>query len=199
MQKHLLSNCEAVEALKEEYDELYSTDLSHAGWRKKRISNAVQFEGGLIYEFEKPGIKKDFCFGAGMYACCTVKEQEQASDMVQKSRTDAEYFIKENFDEAWDGLERLFLDMFQGSWQCRGLHAKPSHYSKEIKRCYLVSEKTLLCRDEDSSSYYKLTDLDIENLKKTIEEEKAKFLKRLNTYLKKYGLTKVNSWSYIRD
>ena len=105
MQKHLLSNCEAVEALKKEYDELNPTSPSHADWCKKRISNAVQFEGGLIYEFTKPSIKKDFCFGVGMYASCTDEEQEQASSMVEKSRTDADYFIQENFKEEFDRIK----------------------------------------------------------------------------------------------
>lgn len=32
-----------------------------------------------------------------------------------------------------------------------------------------------------------------------LEEEKAKQEKRINTYLKKYGLTKIHSWSYWAD
>ena len=27
----------------------------------------------------------------------------------------------------------------------------------------------------------------------------AREMKRLSTYLKKYGLTKINSWTYLRD
>lgn len=32
-----------------------------------------------------------------------------------------------------------------------------------------------------------------------LSEELQKFVKRLNTYLKKYGLSCVHSWSYWRD
>lgn len=32
-----------------------------------------------------------------------------------------------------------------------------------------------------------------------LELEKASFIKRLNTYLKRYGLSKVRTWSYLVD
>ena len=44
-----------------------------------------------------------------------------------------------------------------------------------------------------------LTKKDIEELKKIVQSEKEKFTKRLNTYLKRYGLSKINSWSYLVD
>ena len=34
---------------------------------------------------------------------------------------------------------------------------------------------------------------------KQAEEVSKKFAKRLNTYLKKYGLEKLNVWTYCRD
>ena len=32
-----------------------------------------------------------------------------------------------------------------------------------------------------------------------LEEVKKSFIKRLNTYLKKYGLSKINAWTYLVD
>ena len=40
---------------------------------------------------------------------------------------------------------------------------------------------------------------DIKLILETLEAEKAKFLKRLNTYLKRYGLSKIHSWTYLVD
>jgi len=187
---------DAIEELKKEYIELNPVSPSHAQWCVNQISNAVKFEGGFIYEFTKPSIKKDFCFGAGWNGRCTDEEQESASAMVQESKNNSQYFINENFDESFGFFGRLFKDIDSG-WN--GIFAASSRYDKKTKRCYLVSEKTLLYKDEDLQKFYKLTDCDIENLKKALEEEKQKFLKRLNTYLKKYGLSKINSWSYISD
>jgi hypothetical protein len=44
-----------------------------------------------------------------------------------------------------------------------------------------------------------LNDEDIEKIKEALEEEKTKFKKRLETYLKKYGTSKLKVWSYWRD
>ena len=40
---------------------------------------------------------------------------------------------------------------------------------------------------------------DLKNILSVYEHEKAKFEKRLNTYLKKYGLSKLKTWSYLID
>ena len=40
---------------------------------------------------------------------------------------------------------------------------------------------------------------DLKNILSVYEHEKAKFEKRLNTYLKKYGLSKLKTWSYLVD
>ena len=44
-----------------------------------------------------------------------------------------------------------------------------------------------------------LTPKDKEQILASLEIEKAKFTKRLNTYLKKYGLSKINTWTYLVD
>lgn len=192
------TNNVAIEELIEEYKDLNQTSKSHGDWCIKQISNACKFEGGFIYEFTKPRIKKTFCFGAGMYATCTDEEQESASAMVEQSRNDSQYFIDENIKENFDNIDRFFEgDLQRQGWT--NIFATHSMASKKTKRCYLISEKEILYRDLNKDDYYKLTDADKENLKKVIVEEKEKFIKRLNTYLKKYGLSKVDSWSYIRD
>ena len=40
---------------------------------------------------------------------------------------------------------------------------------------------------------------DLKNILSVYEYEKAKFEKRLNAYLKKYGLSKLKTWSYLVD
>ena len=44
-----------------------------------------------------------------------------------------------------------------------------------------------------------LSKSDIQKILNILAEELQKFAKRLNTYLKRYGLSKVHSWSYWRD
>lgn len=165
-------------------------------WQIKGISGAVLFENGFVYEFEKKSIKKDFCFGAGMYATCTDEEQKDASAAVSRAENDASYFIQENFKNNFSFIQKLLSDYIAHGYK---IYAASSHSFKPSNRCYLISEKTLLYRDESAEKYYQLSEKDIENLKKTLFEEKEKLSKRLETYLKKYGLSKINAWSYIRD
>jgi hypothetical protein len=44
-----------------------------------------------------------------------------------------------------------------------------------------------------------LTEEDVQKIKVALEEEKEKFKKRLVTYLKKYGTSKLKVWTYWRD
>ena len=52
---------------------------------------------------------------------------------------------------------------------------------------------------EDRRVVRVLTDDEVKMVKDAVERQKAKFTKRLNSYLKRYGLSKVNAWSYLRD
>ena len=77
------------------------------------------------------------------------------------------------------------------------VHLASQDIFKEIKRRRRRQPK--LSNAERLKNYQ---ELEGENLKRVIEGHKivkAKFEKRLNTYLKKYGLTKVHAWSYWRD
>jgi hypothetical protein len=44
-----------------------------------------------------------------------------------------------------------------------------------------------------------LTQDEINRIIEGFQEVKKAFTKRLNTYLKRYGLTKVHSWTYLSD
>ena len=44
-----------------------------------------------------------------------------------------------------------------------------------------------------------LTPEEIERVKAGYQEVRQQFVKRLNTYLKKYGLSKLHTWTYLSD
>lgn len=192
---------QAVEDLKGEYKKIYTNDASMFEYCAGRISNCLKLECGLLYEFEKPRVKKDFCFGAGQNGICTTEDWQDANDMVSVANNDNGYFIQKNMDDAFGTYKRLFEDMERG-WALYAKATSYCNYKGELKIAYIYSEKHLVNRfqwDDDKDTYTKLTDKDIENLKAVIKEEQDKFGKRLNTYLKRYGLSKVHAWSYISD
>lgn len=189
----------AVIALIKEYEKENPTEREKKflDWCIKGISGATLFENGFVYEFEKKSIKKDFCFGTGQNGLVTEGGWNSANNAAIAASTNSNYFLEYNFKENFEFLQKILADYIAHDYK---IYAASTHSFKPSNRCYLVGEKALKYRDEqDFKKYYQLTENDIENLKKTLFEEKEKLSKRLSTYLKKYGLTKINSWSYISD
>ena len=82
------------------------------------------------------------------------------------------------------------------------------HYSGQPADSELVTYNCVrLCdspeyapfRWSNLQSVKKLSSEDIQVIIDGLEEVSKKFAKRLNTYLKKYGLEKLNVWTYCRD
>ena len=53
--------------------------------------------------------------------------------------------------------------------------------------------------DPKTKGLVKLTDGEVQAMINGYEENKKLFKKRLDRYLKRYGLSKINAWSYLRD
>lgn len=75
---------------------------------------------------------------------------------------------------------------------------------KELKNKYMEIVKTELWEDapEMWGNLEKVKKLDTDDIQRIIDglqEVRKSFDKRLNTYLKRYGLSKINAWSYICD
>lgn len=194
--------------LKEKYMNIIKTEVWQDSERmqeyaRKQCDYVVELSNGKIIDIEKPRIKKDFCFGMGMYATYTQEEFEAAEDLAENARTNVEYFINENMKqitekigylkEALDGKKEVYTYV---------------HYSGQPDNSELVTYSCVGRSDNPEWAPYrwgnlkavnKLSSDDIQALIDGLEEVGKKFMKRLNTYLKKYGLEKLNVWTYCRD
>ena len=146
------------------------------------FSNAVILDNGMIYIFKKPTIEKDFCFG--FY---NGDDYNEAQDMAEYAKNDGgAYFIRKNLEQ-FDNFEDCLKDMGEGR-----IFATLSYYAKSN-----------ICDITDylygHEKQYTLTKEDIENLIEVNKSEKIKFEKRLNTYLKKYGTSKLRTWTYWKE
>ena len=63
----------------------------------------------------------------------------------------------------------------------------------------LVFENYLRIYESERLGCEELSGADVRGLIEMAENEKAKFEKRLKTYLKRYGTGKLNIWTYLRD
>lgn len=180
-----------AEYLTEVNEKIWSKSKSMQDYEKKICSDVFKSEGGYLVMFRKPNIKKSFCFGHGFCGISTEEETRNAFDNAQIARTDENYFIKRNLEDIERDLKELE--------DAEKVYLMPS-YRMETKIAYFVTDDYFRIRYGDKDKVLEvLNDADVEKLKQTILSEKSKFVKRLNTYLKRYGLSKVHSWTYLVD
>ena len=194
--------------LKEKYMNIIKTEVWQDSERmqeyaRKECEYVVELSNGNIIDIEKPRIEKNFCFGMGMYATYTQEEFEAAEDLAENARTNVEYFINENMKqitekigylkEALDGKKEVYTYVqYSGQPEDSDLVAYNS-----VRICDNPEYAPL--RWSNLQSVKKLTNEDIQAIIDGLEEVAKKFMKRLNTYLKRYGLEKLNVWTYCRD
>lgn len=178
---------------------------------KDNTAYVVKLNNGWLLGIEKPRIETRFCFG---YGYCGVSDEEDyraAASMEHYASTNEQYFINENLKELNEIITRLKLTV--ENWdddyaQYEALHnheyywgnCKPCYYNTVEGACSLSFMKYYnehFERDNDI-----LVMLDKENCERILSgyiKVKEQFEKRINTYLKKYGLTKLHTWTYLSD
>lgn len=147
---------------------------------------AVELSCGYVI-IQKPSINTRFCIGYG-YGFT----YEEASKIADAQRTNENMFIQKNLKSLKGEIERLEdVDNQIGVY--------PNYYGKEWRLDYynhtdfiirgwrLPTGATILNKEDRS--------LLIEAYKKVY----AKFEKRLQTYLKRYGLSKLTVWTYDQN
>ena len=175
------------------------------------------------FYIDKPYIKKSFCFGYGMYLQSTEEESDRASDMAVKAQTDVTYFINENLQEInekitlvkyhlipaedWQAREEFFKNadkqglMRYGQQMCEPYITAPfisTHGDFQVSLSYFNKDRDMLYLNE-KWVLRKATTEELEKILVFYEKAKARLIKRLNTYLKKYGLEKLHVWTYLVD
>lgn len=194
--------------LKEKYMEIIRTEVWKGSERmqdyaSKEFCYAVELANDDICVLDKPRIHKDFCFGYGMYGITTEEEMDGASAMARHAETNADYFMEENLKEINERIERL-----EDAWMGKCEVYKYANYSGQPHGTKLKTYSIVdswYNPENDPGRWSRLTDVEkmtteeIDALIQGYKAVKEKFIKRLNTYLKRYGLSKVNTWTYLRD
>jgi len=188
--------------LKELYREnlkLAWDDPGMVDYCSKKAEQVVETEDGWLIEVERQEIKKHFCFG---YGYCGVSDEEdinRASNMAHHAKTSTDYFIDKNLEEYNRRIENLknhdaYVSL-TGHYYSQKPGCKLQHYSCDFGLGYGTWNENL----KDTNKWKKLSENDKNELIAAFERAKESLIKRLNTYLKKYGLSKVRSWTYLSD
>lgn len=160
----------------------------------------------------KPKLQTDFCFGYGLNGVSTIKENDDANRMVNHANNDQNYFIEKNLEEINNTLERLSNLKKSLINNKTAIFTNNNNYCPYVFTIFNSYPQTELIQSINSMpySYYErnkqilnshiLDNLDLINKYiDAYEIVKTDFIKRLHTYLKRYGLSKIHAWSYLVD
>lgn len=167
------------------------TDTKMVDYCTKKAAYIVELTNDHYYVIDKPSIEKDFCFGYGYCGVSTEEDYQDAAGMAAHARTSEKYFIDQNMQQLTEIMEDLKDDRYK--------ILKRQHYLGQQESCKLISLDWVHWYDAPETSDNALTPEEIQAILAGYEEVKKQFTKRLNSYLKRYGLTKVNSWTYLSD
>lgn len=184
--------------LKIEYERILSSEVWHGSPDMvthclKNAAHIVELTNGDIVVIEKPSIKKDFCFGYRDSRYDT-EEFDEANRMAAHASSSTDYFLAENLAEIDDVIKHLEGKEWS-SWDyhvCRHYYSQPEN--SKLKKLLGV-----YWHDERGQKYPKLEGEDRARVLEGYKVVRASFEKRLHSYLKRYGMSKVNTWSYWVD
>lgn len=193
-----------------ELKKLYTEEIAEV-WEDERmrkycvnkVAYIIEFKDGTIAEIEKPTIQKNFCFGMGWYGTYNDDEFEATEALASKARTDQDFFIENNLQGIEDHIN-LLKEAQKGNKEVY----KYGHYYEQPADCKLMGYDIVRIGDNPEwnpnrwaniQDAKKIDNEDIQKIIDGLEEVKKQFEKRLHNYLKKYGLTKLNVWTYVRD
>ena len=174
--------------------DVWKNDNKMIDYCLKKTSRALMVDG-LLFTTDKPSIETSFCFG---YDCSSVDNEsfDNANKMVDHSLTNASYFINENLKSIDQEIKALEDNNLIKYYLIKGAYLSQSpdnplrhiQYMKRWEYAEDYGEEKKEATDEMIKAYIEALKLD-----------RVDFQKRLNTYLKIYGLSKLRSWSYWRD
>ena len=174
----------------------------------KEASIIVNLPSGWLYAIKKPQIETRFCFGYG----CQSLDYEEANELADEARKNVNNFLSENLEglDKWiEDLEEIKRTWSDENWN--KLFILERHWNWDLPECKIVDLWWLNNREalEFNNAELRehrfrtptreLTQEDIEALIEGYKQARDLFSKRLQTYLKRFGLSKVYSWTYWAD
>ena len=190
-----IKNNPLLEEYKNELSKVWKTDEDMISYCVKHTQSLIKLSTGQLFATELPDIKKEFCFG---YSSCgqgpTWEECQQKKAEFLKNY--AEHFKEENLCGFDSYIEQLDKDSYREPYLV-------SRYYREtganIVTVSWIGEFDFDCGHARKEDCTPLSDVDKEAIKSVYIADKAAMEKRLDTYLKKYGTSKLRSWTYWID
>ena len=187
------------DALRAEYVKVWGmNDKGMVDYEMREQSHAVRLSDGTFYVVPKMKIRKQFGFGYD--TDYTGHECSDAAEREDKFMKDNSAFIKANLEPLDAEVDRFMKKDREG----KAVYAVPAY-----NRGNGAISHVLVTWPDEMHTYHDgftkekdchmLTRQDVAKILLCLRMERHDFLKRLNTYLKKYGMSKVKTYTYWKD
>ena len=175
---------------------------SDLDYHRKQFSGAVRLQNGGICYFERPTMKNRFCFrdeGPDYDFYCKLLED--------KEKNLRDYFLQENLSDYDEKIRALecncrFGDEYHPRYYCKDWYIQQVSYCDKptnLWEFYAWRKSDLEGGSHFYGKYEKMTDADRMAILAGMKRERDKFDKRLQAYLKRYGTSKIHTWTYWAD
>ena len=186
--------------LKEQYrvllGDVWGRDNHMVDFCTKKAEVVFKTERGFFCEVEKTDIKKNFCFGYSLSRYDT-EDYDNANSMAAHARKSVDYFREENLKKLNDCISFYSDTRNELYFQNHYISQKNNVLKNVVSFQYWNMPKDIF--NKEYKEYSPVSEKDRKLIVEAYQKEKELFSKRLETYIKRYGLSKVNSWSYWRD
>lgn len=175
-------------------------------WRRGQIARVVELDGGELLEIAKPKIETDFCFGYGYCGVSAEGDYESAESARSIAAKSEEYFTRKNLKQLTEKVDLIsdYLESespeYCGSIPLAPYLQRNFEKSDKLRVLEFIHNSNWQCMSEEGKSHYrKPSAVELQSILTAYEAEIKAFEKRLQTYLKRYGLTKLHTWTYLSD
>lgn len=172
---------------------VWGNDKEMLDYCYKKFSYAIRLQNGGILPFEKPRIENRFCWADEGVSL------ENYNYVTSNEERLKQYFLQENlagFDEEIKQLSKS--DDVLGTLYIERLGGEDS--TQNLWRWCLWNDYDVKVNPwKYKGDHEKMSDADRKTILAAVQHERDKFEKRLNTYLKRYGTSKIRTWTYWAD
>lgn len=178
----------------------------------KKTDDIVSIPNGLYFTIDKQEIEKNFCFGYSLSKYDN-EDYDSANRMAAYAAQSQDYLIRQNLKHYLSILNTLenenghtYMTVLQKAYpdydvgNLTGLNFYRMDAILEDQggsACIEEIKGTIAYRF--GQEYYILSDKDIEIVKAAIVRAMERHEKKVRAYLKRYGMSKVRTWSYWQD
>lgn len=200
------------EMLRTEFSKVWK-DQKMTDYCTNKVAAYAELPDGKIITVDKEKVDTSFCFGESGY------DYDEAQDMAAHARKSQEYFKAENMKHFNGWINDLTETVNNGKDGSYVLVINPRNYYRQTDDCKLatirffrLSEVIDACGGSVylnelpgkrvtiyGTEYTIATKEEIQIILAAYKEAAEAHEKKINSYLKRYGMSKVHTWTYWRD